>query len=111
MKTDDFAVTLVLRIAIITSSLASAFGILVCIWLGFTPHRNTIYGTRTRPNVFVGLGMVFSAVMWSSIVLSFLLYMSWRVRSGSEGAASPAGFYPPGGPSSTANYRRQASST
>jgi hypothetical protein len=110
MRTDDFAVTLVLRIAIITTSIASAFGILVSIWLGFAKHQTTIYGTQTRPSPFVGLAMVFLAVMYSSIVLSFLLYMSWRVRLGASGAASPAGFYPPGNPTSGANARRQANS-
>jgi hypothetical protein len=108
VSTDHLAVTVALKVAIITTSIAGALGIFAGIASMTRSRSNSIYG-QTDPFVISGLALVFASVMWLSITLSFLLYMSWRVRSASSGAVSPGGYSPPVGPYSGANARRQGS--
>ena len=112
MSTHDFAVTVALRVAIITTSITGTLAILFSMWVAVTQSPTSpFYNGPSHPNLVAGLAMLFGSVMWTSIILSFLLYMSWRVRSGSSGATAYVGFSPPGGPSSGVNSRRQASTS
>jgi hypothetical protein len=110
VSTDHLAVTIALRVAIITTSIAGACGICAGI-VSATSRPNSVYATQTYPSVVGGLALIFVTVMWLSITLSFLLYMSWRVRSATSGAASFGGFSPPIGPYSGANSRRHGTAT
>jgi hypothetical protein len=109
VSTDHLAVTVALKVAIITTSIAGAVGIYAGIDSATRSRSNSVYTVPTYPYVISGLVLIFATVLWLSITLSFLLYMSWRVRSATSGAGSLGGFSPPVGPYSTANARRQGS--
>jgi uncharacterized membrane protein len=108
MNNDNLAVTIVLRVAIITTSLAGIVAMFAVLVSGPSRQTATYYNAQMYPSVAGKLGLAFVIIMWTSIVLSFLCYMSWRVRRSTAGAASPARFAtPPGGPPAP-NSRRHA---
>jgi hypothetical protein len=104
---DRLAVTIVLRVAIITTSLAGAAVMFAIITSGSSPRTGSYYTVQTFPSLAGKLGLAFVTITWTSVVLSFLCYMSWRVRSFSTPAASSATYAIPGGPPRP-NSRREA---
>jgi hypothetical protein len=107
MNSDHFAVTIVLRVAIITTSIAGIFAMFAIIVSGPTPRTGTYY--TVQPTLAGKLGLAFVVVMWTSVVLSFLCYMSWRVRSSRAGLVLPAEFGRPPGAPPAPNSRRHNS--
>jgi type VI protein secretion system component VasK len=108
MRTSHFALTVALRVGIITTSLTGVL-ILASIAWAAKPQVNA-YNNQTFPIAVSSFALALVTVVWMSVTLSFLLYMSWRVRSAASGTYSLAGFPTSVAPSSAANARRQASS-
>lgn len=108
MTNNHLAVTIVLRVAIVTTSLAGIAAMFAIVVSRSSPRADTLYTVQTYPSITTKLGLAFVVIMWTSTVLSFLCYMLWRVRSSTAGAASRADLGRPPGAPPTPNFRREA---